>query len=549
MRQIANRVGFLLVIMCLLISAYGQGPECLFVHFDKSFYVSGETIWFKVYRQDTSNFADSRILHVDLVNHENETIAKQKLLIRDGGSSGSIKLPIDSKEGYYRFRAFTRFNLNFNPPIIYSASIPVYSIGGDWKQHVAYTATSEISSDSSDIRIFTDKEIYHPRDSITVSFELVGAQLSDSSTNYSISVVPSDLMVAKFNLLECPDLSPVGGRLRLPEKSLFVEGAIRDAESKKEVSSRLLSIYSEKTSQLLRASANKGKLKIAIPDYWGEGVFQILNMDPYSSHVLELVPTSGLAEEPYYNQTLPRRSARVNKYVNQLKKRRKVIELFNLYKYPTTNAIPVEIKKADATYNTQDYTKIFSLEQFINQVISNVKVRVIDNKKSVRLFNREMGKLFVDHPWYLVDGFLTYNETEVLAIPYQDIVEIKLYSKTSTLTENFQGFMLRSGVMEITTRDVKYVRQLKDNPNIVEIEGFAQSQDFGHSLMYGKNKRVPDLRGIMFWSPEIYTDAHGAGQITFPLSDDTGKYSIIIVGQNNKHQTIAGYSGFEIQID
>ena len=536
--------------MCLLVSVYGQSPECLFVHFDKSFYVSGETIWFKIYRQDTANFADSRILHVDLVNHENESIATQKLPIKNGESSGSIDLPVDSKEGYYRFRAFTRYNLNFSPPIIYSANIPVYSIGGDWDQNVTYTAAAENLPDYNDIRVFTDEQIYHPRDSITVSFEVSGSPLSDSSSSYSISVVPSDLMVAKLNQLECPDIRPAEGRLRLPEKSLFVEGAIRDAVSKENVTSRLLSVYSEKTSQLIRASASNGKLKIAVPDYWGIGVFQILNMDPYSLHELELVPKAELAGEmPYFNQTTPKRSARVNKYVNQLIKWRKVKELFNLYKYPVANELPLEIKQPDAIYDTKDYSKIYSLEQFINEAINNVRVRVIDNKKSVRLFNREMGKLFIDHPWYLVDGFLTYNESQVLAIPYQDIVEIKLYYKTSTLTENFQGFMLRSGVMEITTRDVKYVRQLKDNPNIIEIEGFAPSKNFDHSVINTQNRRIPDLRGVMYWSPEIYTNSQNTGQITFSLSDDTGKYSIIIVGQNNKHQAIIGYSGFEIQPD
>ena len=152
----------------------------------------------------------------------------------------------------------------------------------------------------------------------------------------------------------------------------------------------------------------------------------------------------------------------------------------------------------------------------------------------------EMGKLFVDHPWYLVDGFLTYNEKEVLAIPYQDIVEIKLYSKTSTLTENFQGFMLRSGVMEINTRDVKYVRQLKESPNVVEIEGFAPLKDFSNSLVNSKDHRIPDFRGVMYWSPEVHTDAQGNGKITFPLSDDTGKYSIIVVGQEGVTSSFSG---------
>ena len=110
------------------LSSKSQDPECFFVHFDKSFYVSGETLWFKVYKIDSSIQTQSRVLHVDLVNHNNQLVAKQKLLLQNGSTHGSIFLPIEAEEGYYRFRVFTRYNLNFDPPVIYQASLPIYQL-------------------------------------------------------------------------------------------------------------------------------------------------------------------------------------------------------------------------------------------------------------------------------------------------------------------------------------------------------------------------------------------------------------------------------------
>jgi hypothetical protein len=549
MKGIVHRTGLLALQMLMLLSVCGQGPECVFVHFDKSFYVSGETIWFKVYKLDTTNLAQSKVLHVDLVNHENQTIAKQKLKLANGASAGSITLPVDSKEGYYRFRAFTRYNLNFDPPIIYSANIPIYSVGNEWDQTNSYQTLGSSTPETEDIKVHTNKKIYKPRDSITISFEVINPH-STGNDDYSISVVPVGLLNPKLNLLECPEVDPPGDGLRLPEKSLLVQGELRDPISKEKVSSRLLSVYSEKTSQLIRASASNGKLRVAVPDYWGKGVFQILNIDPFNPAIMELVPSDEFdAQDPYFNPTAPKRTSRVANYVNKFIKRKKTQELFNLYNHSHVEEPIIEIRMPDATYQTKDFTRIYSFEQFINQAINNVKVRVINNEKSVRLFNRDMGKLFVDHPWYLVDGFLTFNESEVLKIPYQDITEVKLYSRTSTLTKYFHGFMLRSGVMEITTRDIKYVRQLKESPNVLEVEGFASSQEFSHSLAHSEDERIPDFRGLMFWSPDVYTNADRKGQTTFQLSDDTGKYAIIVVGRNNQHQIIAGYGNFEIQLE
>ena len=43
-----NLIGSILLLLVSSIWALGQQPECIYVHFDKPFYISGETIWFKV---------------------------------------------------------------------------------------------------------------------------------------------------------------------------------------------------------------------------------------------------------------------------------------------------------------------------------------------------------------------------------------------------------------------------------------------------------------------------------------------------------------------
>ena len=102
--------------------------------------------------------------------------------------------------------------------------------------------------------------------------------------------------------------------------------------------------------------------------------------------------------------------------------------------------------------------------------------------------------------------------------------------------------------MEIITRDVKYVRKLKSNPNIVEVDGYATPHNFSASLHTNNNKHVPDLRGTIFWSPEVPVDSNGSGRITIPLSDDTGDFAIVIMGLNHLNQPIVGYNTYGVKI-
>ena len=538
-----------LVAVFISASTKSQSPECFFVHFDKSFYVSGEILWFKVYKIDSSIQTRSRILYVDLVDHQNQLVSQQKLLLQNGSADGSIFIPMEAKEGYYRFRIFTRYNLNFDPPVIYQATLPVYQLN----KYAIPDSSLNISKSTpptgmTGVSVFTEQKIYKPRDSLKISFEIEEATDAGS---YSLSIVPVELAIPKFDMihhLECPEVPIKQGSLKLPERSLFVEGSLQNPLTGKRVNSRLLSIYMDKTSQLIRASSQNGRIRVSVPDYWGSGIFQILNHDPYNPTVLELIKSSDSeVEDPYFNPTPPKRTPRVLNYLNQTLKRRKIIELFDLYKSLEIQTNVSEPKIPDAIYRTEDFKQIYSFEQFINEAIPNVRVREIDSTKTVRLFFKEQGRLFEDHPWYLVDGFLTFNEKEVLQIPYQDIEEVRLYFRSSTLAQFFQGFMLRSGVMEVITREVKYVRELKSSPNVVEIEGFAKPQDFDRTLVLPESKTTPDLRGVLFWAPTVTVDESGKGQISVPLSDDTGKFAVIVMGTNKFQQPVTGYCSFEIR--
>ncbi len=540
-------------MVSLWVPVLSQGPECVFVHFDKPLYGAGETIWFKVYQFGQEHEARSRVLHVDLVTHQNNLVARQKLLIHERSSFGSITLPMDAPEGYYRFRAYTHYNLNFNPPMIYQARIPIYSPGNDDIPSESYPARPPTAaSGSMGITVTTDKKTYQPRDSIVVSFEVNSTSNLLSAPSISVSVIPSDLVsynFESFREITCPEMLPDTEPLILPERALYMKGKLVDPESGEPVSSRLLSVYVDRTSQLIRASSLNGTIKVAVPDYRGLGVFQVLNLDPYNPLVPEFIPENlSAVDDPYYNPSPPPRSARVLRYLDQLQKRRKVVELFNLYNRPEVEKDTTDPKVPDAIYRSADFKQIYTFEQFINEAIQNVRVREVDGTKTVRLFNREQGRLFEDHPWYIVDGFLTYNEEEVLQIAYQDIVEVRLFYKTSTLDKNFQGFMLRSGIMEITTRDVKYVRELKDGPNVVEIQGFTTPTFFMDHINLSRDKNVPDFRGTLYWSPVINRNTMEKRQITIPLSDDTGNFTVVMMGTDHQRQPIVGYETIEVKM-
>ncbi len=44
------------------------------------------------------------------------------------------------------------------------------------------------------------------------------------------------------------------------------------------------------------------------------------------------------------------------------------------------------------------------------------------------------------------------------------------------------------------------------------------------------NSRVPDFRTLLYWTPDIKTDAQGKGKLSFYTSDLPGKYAVVVQG-------------------
>jgi hypothetical protein len=102
--------------------------EKLFVHTDKSVYLTGETLWFKIYSVDAffhMPLAVSAVGYVELLDKNNIPVLQAKIALQNGDGDGSLYLPGSLEPGNYRFRAYTRWMKNFPPDYFFQKIIMV----------------------------------------------------------------------------------------------------------------------------------------------------------------------------------------------------------------------------------------------------------------------------------------------------------------------------------------------------------------------------------------------------------------------------------------
>ncbi len=110
--------------------AMRHSPEKVYLHTDKSIYTNGETIWYKAYLVDGilhKVSEKSEVVYVELWNGDDTLIVRQKLIVEGLGAQGSVKIPINIKNGNLLIRAYTKYMLNEREPTIFQKEIPVYA--------------------------------------------------------------------------------------------------------------------------------------------------------------------------------------------------------------------------------------------------------------------------------------------------------------------------------------------------------------------------------------------------------------------------------------
>lgn len=129
---------------------FHESPEKTYVQTDKDFYTNGETIWFKAYVLSgvTHKISDkSKVVYVELVDTNETVIARRKLFIGEDGANGDIVIPNEIVEGSYLLRAYTKYMMNDENPVIFQKEIPI------WRQRNNSNYTSK--------KTFQEKEDNH----------------------------------------------------------------------------------------------------------------------------------------------------------------------------------------------------------------------------------------------------------------------------------------------------------------------------------------------------------------------------------------------------
>lgn len=147
MNRIAKLVCYSFFICCQSISSFAQQDsisvntvvektqklleaypiEKVHLHFDKPFYAVGDTLWFKAYlTSNMYNYDLSKVMYVEVLNGKDSLMQTMRIPLTDNVGKGQLVFDQEwYTQGNYRFRAYTKWMMNFDPAYFFNKIVPV----------------------------------------------------------------------------------------------------------------------------------------------------------------------------------------------------------------------------------------------------------------------------------------------------------------------------------------------------------------------------------------------------------------------------------------
>ena len=145
-------------------------PEKLHIHFDKTVYLSTETIYFKNYVvKNINEFPYSKTVYIDFFDTQFNLLGHFLIPLNESVAHGSFAIPADYEQPYIIVKSYTERMLKLDSAFVFYKKIPIINYN---KNENAKLTTTRKSVEKIKIELFPEGGHYYENQSSKVAFKI-----------------------------------------------------------------------------------------------------------------------------------------------------------------------------------------------------------------------------------------------------------------------------------------------------------------------------------------------------------------------------------------
>jgi len=522
---------------------------------DRSIYITGEKVQFfssLSVGKDVNTPVLSKILYCELIAPDGNKMAGSKFVINNSSASGCIDIPGNLLTGTYYLRAYTKLMRNYGPESYGYQQIRIVNPAKDEvaaADNARNSATPQILPfpviDIKDLLSFSvDKTTCSPRETISLSLRAENAE-ENGIKNVSISVVPDNTSSAQVNFQSSK--KPVVDKLDYyPEtRGLSVSGKLTIAGTEKPIPDKKvnLSIIGDGRDFMAVRTDSLGRFFFALPALSGSRDLFIC-AEKIDSVKVKIWVDNDYCTLPFH---LPSPDFKLSETEREtaciLARNMQINNRFYTDSLPKTQSArsdnEVFYGKPTATIHIDEYIQLPTLEEYFNELPSEVKVRKRKGQQHFAVLG-STGVSFYD-PLVMIDWVAIDEPSRMLAVSPQNISRIEVVNE-----DYVKGGQIYGGIISIISKKGDFAGIDLPSAGIFINYQFLPDNDC-KSMIYDNIPNHPDSRNTILWKPVVTIQNGKFEKFEFTAPDTPGKYTVVLEGISLKGEMFSTTSVFEVK--
>ncbi len=529
--------------------------EHFVLHLNKSFFVTGETVWYSLYIPNTLK---GTAFSVEAQVTTGVGVIKDNYFLKTEGKKqldGYFKIPFDWTTGYYTLTFSGIDDATKERIKLAKVDIPIYNDleklpKGLQIQEIKNSKSNKIKGSKGSLDIQLDKTSYAKGE--TVNANVVVKDASGKAVKSTVSVSVLDHKLGGDHLLNQGSVHTFYDYKTPTVKlsnDLYTFGKITK-EDNSPLTASIIGAYSplENKVHYLKSDA-AGKYALKLPEFYGEKPLQLLlykSMDKFNVNEESRIPVPKNLKPQSVVYT-----EEVLEYIKQSLSRKKVYQFYGGVENDLqTTSVPVERAKLKPglTYKMDEYESFDNVGEFFIEVTTPLRFKINkDNTFSGAIVNPRQytsaTKTLNGDPLFIIDGKVTKNADFVAKMKLTEVDEVKLYYNPNKLNDFYRAISL-GGVAEISTKVDDFHIPQEDEEDIFIAKGVQTIGTFAEDAQDGN---LPSFKSQIYWNPQIETNNKGNAKVSYTQSDDVSIFIIKVVAQTATGDMIYGEKTYEVK--
>ncbi|MBN1822505.1 MAG: hypothetical protein JW833_17415 [Prolixibacteraceae bacterium] len=533
-------VFILFFIIPIKRESFGQSGVHLFP--DRSFCVSGDTIWFNTIILSDGDENSGNVVHVQLDGLNNQHIKKVSVLCENNRGHGYLPVPDSLSSGIYVLKSFLIDTNNESDKTINQKQIAVYNrFDKNIRDLLLPVINNPVYFESDQgIKISTDKDHYKTRDEVKVKIA-IPEETCNNLTALFISAGISDPLSKDFSSLYIP--VPIN-KQTLPKISVTENNGVLlsgkvDALNNNHIEGAivLLSISDSIPYFDYCISDNEGLFYFYLKNARGTGnlVIQALSdsSENYKIEVSENYIGTTKKIESEVKNLHPEAKTFITDVINASYYKRiftgfqgtgaDTFSMHTGFKYPFYG-------KPTSTIYPEEFIELPDFTEISRELLQGVQLRKKDDETSVRLIDYGSDVLFTGEPLKLIDGIPVFDAQIFSSLGSGDLKKIDV-----VYYKRFFGGLAFNGVLAFYTKgkSIDWVNSIP-GAGIFKYPLLQPEKKQANIIREHEKNKIPDFRNVFFH--EAFDRTLPVNQINFLLSDISGRVAVRLIAVTKQNR-------------